>query len=76
MKVFIETLGCPKNLNDSEMAAGIMENAGHSIVKDFHDADIIMVNTCGFIKDAKVESIDRIFDFASKIGRASCRERV
>ena len=63
MKVFIETLGCPKNLNDSEMAAGIMENAGHSIVKDFHDADIIMVNTCGFIKDAKVESIDRIFDF-------------
>ena len=65
MKVYIETLGCPKNFNDSEVAAGILEAAGDIVTKDFNEADVIMVNTCGFINDAKVESIDRIFDFAN-----------
>lgn len=64
MKIFIETLGCPKNFNDSEFARGILEEAGHSVVDSPEAADAVMVNTCGFINDAKVESIEHIFDFA------------
>ncbi len=65
MKIFIETLGCPKNYNDSEAAAGILEEHKYDIVDTPEDADIIMVNTCGFINDAKTESIERIFDMAA-----------
>lgn len=65
MKIYIETLGCPKNFNDSEVAAGILEAAGDIVTTDFEEADVIMVNTCGFINDAKTESIARIFDFAN-----------
>ncbi|MCQ4635812.1 30S ribosomal protein S12 methylthiotransferase RimO [Anaerovorax odorimutans] len=68
MKIFIETLGCPKNFNDSEMAAGILEHAGHVLVGSPEEADLIMVNTCGFINDAKTESIERIFDMAQYKG--------
>ncbi|MBP3385207.1 MAG: 30S ribosomal protein S12 methylthiotransferase RimO [Firmicutes bacterium] len=64
MKIYIDTLGCPKNFNDSEMAAGLLEHSGHEIVKFPEDADFIMVNTCGFINDAKTESIERIFELA------------
>ena len=64
MKLFIETLGCPKNFNDSEGIGGIWENAGMSLTDDPEKADAILVNTCGFINDAKKESIDRIFDMA------------
>ncbi|HYE68167.1 MAG TPA: 30S ribosomal protein S12 methylthiotransferase RimO, partial [Anaerovoracaceae bacterium] len=62
MNIYIETLGCAKNASDSEVAAGILEAAGHKIVKNPEEADGIMVNTCGFINDAKKESINRIFD--------------
>ncbi|MEA4923480.1 MAG: 30S ribosomal protein S12 methylthiotransferase RimO [Eubacteriaceae bacterium] len=64
MNIFIETLGCPKNFNDSQVAAGILEDAGHRITGDPEAADAIMINTCGFINDAKTESIDRIFEMA------------
>lgn len=64
MKVYIETLGCPKNFNDSEMAAGILEDNDHIMVESPEEADAIIVNTCGFINDAKTESIGRIFDMA------------
>ena len=63
IKLYIETLGCPKNFNDSECAAGIWEQAGMSLTEDPASADAIMVNTCGFIGDAKKESIDTIFDY-------------
>jgi len=65
LKIFIETLGCPKNFNDSDVAAGILQDRGHEIVEIPSEADAIMVNTCGFINDAKKESIERIFDMAS-----------
>lgn len=65
MKVYFDTLGCPKNFNDSEMAMGILENAGHCIVKSPDEADVIVVNTCGFINDAKIESIDEIFSMSA-----------
>ena len=61
-KLFIETLGCPKNFNDSEGIGGIWERAGGEVVSSPDLADVVIVNTCGFINDAKVESIDAIFD--------------
>lgn len=64
MKIYIETLGCAKNASDSETAAGILEAAGHEIIDNPQEADGIIVNTCGFIHDAKKESISRIFDMA------------
>ena len=60
-KVYIDTLGCPKNLEDSERAAGLLAAEGHELVREESDADVIMINTCGFIEDARRESIDRIF---------------
>ena len=61
-KLYIETLGCPKNFNDSEGIGGIWEAAGGEIAASPQEADVVLVNTCGFINDAKVESIDAIFD--------------
>ncbi|MBQ1396322.1 MAG: 30S ribosomal protein S12 methylthiotransferase RimO [Eubacterium sp.] len=60
-RVYIDTLGCPKNINDSEYAAGVLEDGGFVIIDDPEEADYIIVNTCGFIEDAKKESIDHIF---------------
>ncbi len=65
MKVYFDTLGCPKNINDSEVAMGNLEGRGFTIVDSPKDADTIVVNTCGFIEDAKKESIDEIFTMAS-----------
>ena len=64
MKVYIDTLGCMKNFNDSEMALGMLEERGHETVSSPEDADVIIVNTCGFIEDAKKESISEIFAMA------------
>lgn len=64
MKIYIETLGCPKNINDSEMAAGILEKEGHTVIESPEGADVIIVNTCGFINDAKKESIDKILEMS------------
>lgn len=64
MKVYIETLGCPKNFYDTENAGGILEAAGFEITDMPEDADFVIVNTCGFINDAKTESIEKIFDMA------------
>ena len=62
MKVFFETLGCPKNFNDTQAAKGVLTDAGFEISQTAEDSDVIVVNTCGFINDAKKESIERIFD--------------
>ena len=64
MKVYIETLGCPKNFNDSQVAAGLLEKKGHRVTENIDEADAVMLNTCGFINDAKKESIERILEFA------------
>ncbi|MBQ4505767.1 MAG: 30S ribosomal protein S12 methylthiotransferase RimO [Firmicutes bacterium] len=66
MKVFIRTLGCEKNTVDSEYAAGILTAAGHSICDDPSEADVIMVNTCGFINDAKAQSINTVLEYAAE----------
>lgn len=67
MKIYFDTLGCPKNYNDSEHACGILEDAGHIIVDDMAKADAVVINTCGFINDAKRESINRIIEIAETI---------
>ena len=64
MKIFFVSLGCDKNLVDSEMMLGILAGRGHTIVDDEKNADVIVVNTCCFILDAKQESIDTILQMA------------
>lgn len=64
MLVSFKTLGCPKNANDSQFAKGILEHAGYEIADDIINSDIVIVNTCGFINDAKTESIETILDMA------------
>ena len=60
MKVFILTLGCPRNLVDSEVLEGLLINDGLEMVDIADQAEIAIVNTCGFIEDAKQESITNI----------------
>ncbi len=62
MKVYFETLGCPKNFNDTQAAEGFLLKGGYELSETPEDADFIVVNTCGFINDAKRESIDKIFE--------------
>ena len=64
MKVYIQTLGCEKNTVDSENAAKLLTDAGCSLTEDPMQADCFIVNTCGFIHDAKQQSIETIFDLS------------
>ncbi len=64
MKVYFETLGCPKNFNDTQAAEAFLLKEGFEIADSPEYADHIIVNTCGFINDAKKESIDKIFELA------------
>ena len=65
MKIFFVSLGCDKNLVDSEMMLGELSEAGHTITDSEDDADCVVINTCGFIGDAKKESIDTIIQFGN-----------
>ena len=58
------SLGCPKNLLDTEVMLGHIAEAGYEITPEQEEADIIVINTCAFIEDAKKESIDNILDIA------------
>ncbi len=64
MNVLIVSLGCNKNLVDSEVMAGYLEKENITLTAEPSKADVIIVNTCGFIEDAKVEAIDTIFEMA------------
>ena len=63
-KVHFISLGCPKNLVDSEMMIGSLSKADYEITQDAEDAETIIVNTCGFIEDAKKESLSTIFEMS------------
>ena len=63
-KIFIDTLGCAKNDYDSQMLAASLIERGCVVTQDAAEADILIVNTCGFIEDAKRESIERIFEYS------------
>lgn len=64
MKVYMETMGCPKNFNDSQVAKGLIQEKGFQITDNIDDCDVMILNTCGFINDAKKESISRTFELA------------
>ncbi len=64
LKIALESLGCSKNLVDAEIMMGILNRKGYKLVGDFEEADIILVNTCGFIESAKQESIQTILELA------------
>ena len=72
MKIGFVSLGCPKNLVDGEVMLGMARDAGHEITSDAEGADVIVVNTCAFIDNAKEESIDAILEMAQlkKDGKA------
>ncbi len=75
MKVGFVSLGCCKNLVDSEQIMGVLRENGHEIVGDPRQADAIVINTCGFIQPAKEESINTIFEmsqYASKLIVTGC----
>ena len=61
MKIYIESLGCAKNQVDSEILLTYAEENGYEKTDDPASADVIVVNTCGFIESAKTESIDTFF---------------
>ncbi len=73
IKIYFDTMGCAKNLADSEYALGGLVSAGFQITEDPFDADVIVVNTCGFINDAKQESIERILELAALKEEGRCR---
>jgi len=64
LKIGLVSLGCPKNLVDSEVMLGLAQGAGHELTQDPSGADVIVVNTCAFIDSAKKESIDAILEMA------------
>lgn len=64
LRCCLVTLGCPKNLVDSERMLGGLEAAGHTLCADPQEADVLLVNTCAFIEDAARESIDQILELA------------
>ena len=63
-KVGMVSLGCPKNQMDAELMLARLRDAGYEITAESGLADVVVVNTCGFIEDAKKEAIDNILEFA------------
>src|SRR5512141_3251083 len=75
-RVYMHTLGCPKNRVDSEVMLGTLAEAGYRLVQDPGKAEVIVVNTCGFIESAKVESVDAIVELAELKRAGRCRKLV
>ena len=76
MKILFISLGCDKNLADSEEMLGLLTARGHEIVDDETLADAIVINTCCFIKDAKEESVETILEMAEYKKSGSCHALV
>lgn len=73
MKVGFVSLGCSKNLIDTEMMIGVFKNNGFTIVNNPQTADIIVINTCGFIEPAKEEAINTILEMAEYKKTGKCK---
>ena len=76
MKIGLISLGCPKNLVDSEVMLGLAREAGHELTKDAAGADVLVVNTCAFIDSAKQESIDTILEMAGHKKDGACKRLI
>ncbi len=75
-KIGFISLGCPKNLVDSEVMLGLLQKEGHTITADKSEADVIVVNTCSFIEGSKRESIDTILEAAELKKTGACKRLV
>ncbi|UCD70692.1 MAG: 30S ribosomal protein S12 methylthiotransferase RimO [Syntrophobacterales bacterium] len=75
-KVHMISLGCPKNLVDSEVIVGLLSRCGHIITPDETQADVIIVNTCSFIREATEESIDTILRLSQYKSHGLCRRLI
>jgi ribosomal protein S12 methylthiotransferase len=75
-RVYLHTLGCPKNRVDSEVMLGTLAGAGYRLERDPARADVIVVNTCGFIESAKEESVDAIVELAGMKQEGRCKKLV
>ncbi|MGD0152238.1 MAG: 30S ribosomal protein S12 methylthiotransferase RimO [Thermacetogeniaceae bacterium] len=67
------SLGCPKNLTESEAMLGILTSAGYVVTSSLQDAEIILINTCSFIQSAVKESLEAIFSYAQYKKNGACR---
>lgn len=76
MKIGLVSLGCPKNLVDSEVMLGLARDAGHELTPDAASADVLVVNTCAFIDSAKQESVDTILEMARLKTDGACRRLI
>src|SRR6185295_18356090 len=76
MKIGLISLGCPKNLVDSEVMLGLAREAGHELTKDAAGAEVLVVNTCAFIDSAKQESIDAILEMAAHKKDGACKRLI
>jgi len=76
MKIGFVSLGCPKNLVDGEVMLGLAREAGHEITADAQSAEVIVVNTCAFIDNAKEESIDAILEMARLKRDGGCKSLI
>src|SRR6266540_4628103 len=76
MKIGMISLGCPKNLVDSEVMLGLAQQQGHKLTRDAADADVLVVNTCAFIDKAKQESIDTILEMAEHKKDGACKRLI
>jgi ribosomal protein S12 methylthiotransferase len=75
-KIHFVSLGCPKNRVDTEVMLGVSDGAGYELVADAAQANVIVVNTCGFVEAAKQESIDTIFELADWKQKGRCETLV
>ena len=76
MKIGFVSLGCPKNLVDSEVMMGLSQHGGHSLTPNPAEADVLVVNTCAFIDSAKEESVNTILEMAELKKTGSCKRLV
>ncbi len=76
MKIGFVSLGCPKNLVDSEVMMGLSQEGGHTLTPNPADADVLVVNTCAFIDSAKEESVNTILELAEFKKSGNCKRLV
>jgi ribosomal protein S12 methylthiotransferase len=76
VKIGLISLGCPKNLVDSEVMLGLAREAGHEVTDDAASAEVLVVNTCAFIDAAKQESVEAILEMARHKEGGACRRLI
>ena len=73
MKIMFISLGCDKNLVDSEVMLGLLRDRGHMLTNDENEAEVMVINTCSFIHDAREESVETILEMAKLKENGKCR---